>query len=92
VTCDLGGSIDFLTRYTTIDHPFFMYNPQTAEYFTELNRFSTGIFYHAVDHLPAELAWDATTHFGMQLLPLLENLSMSDITKPLEEADLMPEL
>ena len=27
ISCDLHGSIEFLERSTTIDHPFFQYDP-----------------------------------------------------------------
>jgi len=92
VTCDLEGSIEFLKKYTSIDHPFFLYNPITEERNDDLTKCSTDILYHAVDHLPTELAWDATTHFGQQLAPFLENLAMSDIRKPFEENGLHNEM
>lgn len=30
VTCDFKGSIDFLEKFTTIDYPFFVYDPKTG--------------------------------------------------------------
>lgn len=31
VTCDYMGSIDFLTHFTTIDKPFFVFCPKTSK-------------------------------------------------------------
>jgi len=92
ITCDLEGSIEFLKKYTNIDNPFFLYNPISEEVGLDVNKPSTDILYHAVDHLPTELAWDASTHFGQQLSPMIENLAMSDIQKPFAEQGLVPEL
>lgn len=44
-----------------------------------------GILFHAVDFLPTELAYDASSHFGSKLLPFVENMVKSDINVPFEE-------
>ncbi len=31
LTCDINGSVEFLTKSTEIEHPFFLYNPETEE-------------------------------------------------------------
>ena len=31
VTCDFKGSIDFLEKFTTIDHPYYVYDPATGK-------------------------------------------------------------
>jgi len=92
VTCDIEGSIEFLTEYTTIDRPFFLYNPKTGEKSFETTVASTDILYQAVDHLPTELAYDASMHFADKLSPFIEKIALSDITKPIEEQDIDNEM
>ena len=92
ITCDIEGSIEFLKRYTSIDNPFYLYNPITEEVIDDVNQPSNEILYHAVDHLPTELALDSSNHFGKQLSPFIENLAMSDITRPFEQQGLVNEL
>ena len=92
ITCDLEGSIEFLKKYTSIDNPFYLYDAETEEIIDDANQVSNQILYHAVDHLPTELAWDASNYFGQQLGPFIENLAMSDITKSFKEQGLVPEL
>jgi len=89
VTCDIEGSIDFLKSYTNLDEPFFLYNALTGESSKDLTKASTDILYQAVDHLPTELAWDSSTYFADKLFPFIENIAMSDISKPFEEQGLV---
>jgi alpha-aminoadipic semialdehyde synthase len=89
ITCDIEGSIDFLKAYTNLDEPFFLYNPLTGESTTDITKASNDILYQAVDHLPTELAWDSSTYFADKLFPFVENIAMSDITKPFDDQDLV---
>ena len=50
------------------------------------------ILYHAVDFLPCELAFDASSHFGSHLEQFIANIAYSDVSKPLEEQGLCPEI
>jgi alpha-aminoadipic semialdehyde synthase len=89
ITCDIEGSIDFLKSYTNLDEPFFLYNPLNGESTTDITKASNDILYQAVDHLPTELAWDSSTYFADKLFPFVENIAMSDITKPFDEQGLV---
>jgi len=89
ITCDIEGSIDFLKSYTNLDEPFFLYNPLTGESTTDFTKASNDILYQAVDHLPTELAWDSSTYFADKLFPFVENIAMSDLTKPFDEQGLV---
>lgn len=89
VTCDIEGSIDFLKSHTNLDEPFFLYDPITGESSKDMTKPSTSILYQAVDHLPTELAWDSSTYFADKLFPFVENIAMSDISKPFEDQQLM---
>ncbi|WP_299462493.1 NAD(P)-dependent oxidoreductase [uncultured Microscilla sp.] len=67
VTCDIEGSIPSTLRATTIDAPFYDYNPTNGR---EVSAFSS--FEHinvmTVDNLPCELPYDASEAFGNQLM------------------------
>mmetsp|Transcript_20531 Transcript_20531/g.17926 ORF Transcript_20531/g.17926 Transcript_20531/m.17926 type:complete len:553 (+) Transcript_20531:78-1736(+) len=92
ITCDLEGSIEFLRQYTVIDRPFFIYDPINDTESYDCNAPTKNILYHAVDHMPTELAFDASTHFSTKLLPFIEKMAFSDMEKPLEEQNLPPEI
>lgn len=73
ITCDIRGSLPSTIRASTIEQPFYGYNPFTdseTEPFHELS-----ITVMAVDNLPCELPRDASQYFGNELsvkvLPLL---------------------
>lgn len=66
VTCDINGSIPSTHRSSTIDDPFYGYNPVTEK---EGPPFSNDtITVMAVDNLPCELPRDASEDFGKELI------------------------
>jgi alanine dehydrogenase len=66
ITCDINGSIPSTSRASTIEKPFYGYNPLTE---TEDDAFSTEtITVMAVDNLPCELPRDASEDFGKELI------------------------
>jgi alpha-aminoadipic semialdehyde synthase len=76
ITCDIQGSLEFLTHSTQIDNPFFVYDPETGH--TSPNLEAPGVLMQAVDNLPSELPREATNHFSSKLLPFVESLSLPD--------------
>lgn len=72
ISCDVNGSIEFLEKTTTIDKPFFSYNPDTKEVSDEISK--DGIAVMGVDILPTELSVESSNHFGEALMPLLRQL------------------
>ena len=36
VSCDIGGSVEFLLQSTTLDQPFFVYDPLTRKAYDDL--------------------------------------------------------
>ena len=52
VTCDFKGSIDFLEKFTTIDHPFFVFNPETSEISDDYKSAQNGILYDSIENMP----------------------------------------
>ncbi len=72
ISCDINGSVEFLSRPTSIESPFYIYNPEKDEIHDNIS--SKGILMLGVDNLPTELPTDASEHFGERLLPLLPPL------------------
>eukprot|EP00501_MAST-03F_sp_TOSAG23-6_P000049 GSMAST32.ASY1.ANO1.50.1 assembled CDS len=76
ISCDLQGSVEFLTKFTNIEKPFYLYDAPAA--ITHDNLDDYGVVMMANDILPAELPADATNFFGESLLPYIEELVNSD--------------
>ncbi|KAL0558596.1 hypothetical protein IC582_003173 [Cucumis melo] len=62
ITCDVGGSIEFINQTTSIDSPFFRYDHISDSYHHDLE--GNGVICSAVDILPTEFAKEASQHFG----------------------------
>jgi len=72
ISCDVNGSVEFLEKTTTIDNPFFSWNPMTNKSTDEIT--SEGVAVMGVDILPTELSVESSKHFGDALLPLLKKM------------------
>ncbi|KVH94024.1 alpha-aminoadipic semialdehyde synthase-like [Cynara cardunculus var. scolymus] len=78
ITCDVGGSIEFVNRTTLIDSPIFRYDPSRDSYHEDTE--GDGVICLAIDILPTEFAKEASQHFGDVLSHFIGNLaSMKDI-------------
>ncbi|XP_020874870.1 alpha-aminoadipic semialdehyde synthase isoform X1 [Arabidopsis lyrata subsp. lyrata] len=78
ITCDIGGSIEFVNRATLIDSPFFRFNPSNNSYYDDMD--GDGVLCMAVDILPTEFAKEASQHFGDILSGFVGSLaSMTEI-------------
>ncbi|KAL4589354.1 hypothetical protein LXL04_002260 [Taraxacum kok-saghyz] len=80
ITCDIGGSIEFVNRSTLIDSPLFRYDPSHDSYHDDVE--GDGVICLAVDILPTEFAKEASQHFGDVLSHFIGNLAS---TKDLED-------
>lgn len=83
ISCDIGGSIEFTDRATTIDSPFFHYNPSGK---AGDRQATSGIQVMSVDNLPSQLPRDASEHFGRALTPLVGMLVSGLSDEVLEQA------
>ena len=77
ITCDIDGSIPTTRRATSIDDPFYDYDPMTNQLDKAFSK-PNNITVMAVDNLPCELPVDASFDFGTNLIdkvlnPLLGN-------------------
>ncbi|KAL6220857.1 hypothetical protein ACLB2K_008610 [Fragaria x ananassa] len=80
ITCDIGGSIEFVNQTTQIDSPFFRYDPVKDSYHQDME--GDGVVCSAVDILPTEFAKEASKHFGDILSEFVGYLaSTKDIRK-----------
>ncbi|KAK3159292.1 hypothetical protein QOZ80_2AG0148270 [Eleusine coracana subsp. coracana] len=73
ITCDVGGSIEFVDKSTSIERPFFRYNPSTNSYHDDME--GDGVICLAVDILPTEFSKEASQHFGDMLSKFVANLA-----------------
>ena len=67
ITCDIEGSIPSTKKASTIDNPFYDYNPEIGELETAFSN-QKNISVQAVDNLPNELPKDASLNFGRNLI------------------------
>ena len=67
ITCDIEGSIPSTKRASTIDDPYYDYNPATGELEPPFTS-KKNITVQAVDNLPCELPKDASYNFGQNLI------------------------
>ncbi|KAK3213308.1 hypothetical protein Dsin_018014 [Dipteronia sinensis] len=80
ISCDIGGSLEFINQTTHIDSPFFRYNPLSDTYHHDME--GSGVVCSAVDILPTEFAKESSKHFGDILSEFIGSLaSTTDITK-----------
>ena len=70
ISCDVNGSIEFLERSTTIDSPYFQYDPISGtEVSSDIGEH--GVTMLGVDILPTELPVESSNHFGNAISQLL---------------------
>jgi hypothetical protein len=86
ITCDIEGSVPSTKRASTIEEPYYDYNPVTEE--TEPAFTSPkNITVQAVDNLPCELPKDASLDFGRNLIDkVFPSLFGADNDKIIERA------
>ncbi|KAL6560083.1 hypothetical protein OROHE_006321 [Orobanche hederae] len=75
ITCDIGGSIEFVNQTTSIDSPFIRYDLNDSSYHHDME--GDGIICSAVDILPTEFAREASQHFGDILSQFIGSLASS---------------
>jgi alanine dehydrogenase len=90
ISCDIDGPVACTVRASTIDDPFYGYNPRTEAECEATD--PAGITVMAVDNLPCELPRDASEGFGRDLmehvLPLLIEGDRDDILAAATETTL----
>ena len=65
ISADYEGSVEFTSRFTSIEEPFLLYDPIKSDFKEKISEMgSQDILFHSVDHLPAEMPKEASNHFG----------------------------
>jgi saccharopine dehydrogenase (NAD+, L-lysine-forming) len=88
ITCDIGGSLPTTMKASTIENPFYDYNPETN---AEEEPFSgeKNITVMAVDNLPCEIPMDSSNDFGNNLIEkVLPCLTGNDPDRIIERASI----
>jgi alpha-aminoadipic semialdehyde synthase len=83
ITCDPGGSIEFMHQATDVEHPIFIYNPLTRQPAVGFD--GEGIAVMAVDILPSELPRDASNSFSELLEEFVAPIATADYSLPYEQ-------
>lgn len=81
ITCDINGSLACTLRESTIDEPAYTYLPETHEIEDGISWDGPTVM--AIDHLPCELALDASAHFSRILTQYLPEIVNADLTQPI---------
>ena len=88
ITCDIEGSIPSTKKASTIDDPFYDYNPSTEEMEPAFSSLKN-VTIQAVDNLPCELSKDASLDFGRNLIDkVFSNLFIADNDGIIERASI----
>jgi alpha-aminoadipic semialdehyde synthase len=91
ISADYMGSLEFTSRFTSIEQPFLLYDPITEEFKETMNDANDQtILFHSVDHLPAEMPKEASNHFGEKLMPFVKDVVQSNFGKPFSEQTDLP--
>ncbi|DBA04445.1 TPA: hypothetical protein N0F65_010041 [Lagenidium giganteum] len=88
ISCDIGGSMEFLEYSTEIERPFALYDTEKRMMVDELD--GDGVMMMSVDILPSELARESSQHFGDKLLEYVKVLSGVDASVALKEQLALP--
>ncbi|KAJ2546874.1 hypothetical protein EV175_005439 [Coemansia sp. RSA 1933] len=77
ISCDIGGSLEFMSHVSTIDNPFFYVDAVKGVEHKDIEK--SGVQINSIDNLPTELPFEASKHFGDSLFPLAKALAMGNI-------------
>jgi alpha-aminoadipic semialdehyde synthase len=86
ISADECGSVEFTSRFTSIEEPFLLYNPLKMDFKEKIADMGEhDILFTSVDHLPAEMPVEASRHFGSKLLPFVEAVVKSNFKLPFDK-------
>ncbi|KAJ2849600.1 hypothetical protein J3B02_003774 [Coemansia erecta] len=81
ISCDIGGSIEFMSHASTIDSPFFYVDARDG-LVEHKDIEKPGVQINSIDNLPTELPFEASQHFGDSLYPFAKALATGDLDHP----------
>ncbi|KAJ2820312.1 hypothetical protein GGI24_004525, partial [Coemansia furcata] len=80
ISCDIGGSLEFMSHASTIDSPFFYVDAVNGLEHKDIEK--PGVQINSIDNLPTELPFEASKHFGDALYPYAKALASGDLKHP----------
>jgi hypothetical protein len=83
ISCDIGGSVEFMSKSTHVEKPYYLYDPETDS--TSDSVMQDGIVISAVDILPSELPRESSRFFGDALVGLLPSVLSPESKEPAPE-------
>uniref|UniRef100_A0A915I4F8 Saccharopine dehydrogenase [NAD(+), L-lysine-forming] n=1 Tax=Romanomermis culicivorax TaxID=13658 RepID=A0A915I4F8_ROMCU len=80
ISADSSGSMEFMTKCTTIDRPFCIYDPERKMCSDSLDS-PTGVLLCSIDNMPAQMPLESTDYFGDRLINyVFDMLLCSELT------------
>jgi len=83
ISADLEGSLEFMKKCTTIEHPFALYDVASDK--TTIGVMGDGLLLCSIDNIPAQLPREATEYFGNLLSPWIPEMVNGDARKSIDE-------
>ncbi|TPX35462.1 hypothetical protein SmJEL517_g02078 [Synchytrium microbalum] len=80
ISCDINGSIEFMSHATSTDNPFFLYDP--VKQIEHQNAEAPGVQIMSVDILPTEMPLESSEHFSNSLFPYVKELVRGNFDHP----------
>ncbi|KXS21364.1 hypothetical protein M427DRAFT_119187 [Gonapodya prolifera JEL478] len=80
ISCDFEGSIEFMNKASTIDSPFYYYDPLQGTYHNNIE--APGIQIMSIDNLPTELPLEASEYFSKALSPFVREMLKDNFEHP----------
>ncbi|KAI8322217.1 hypothetical protein GQ54DRAFT_317268 [Martensiomyces pterosporus] len=80
ISCDIGGSLEFMSHASSIDSPFFYVDAANGVEHKDIEK--PGVQINSIDNLPTELPFEASKHFGDSLYPYAKALVAGDLSNP----------
>ncbi|KAJ2773295.1 hypothetical protein IWQ57_001365 [Coemansia nantahalensis] len=77
ISCDIGGSLEFMSHASTIDSPFFYVDAVNGVEHKDVEK--PGVQINSIDNLPTELPFEASRHFGDSLYPYAKELALGNV-------------
>ena len=84
ISCDIDGSFEFMSKASTIDEPFYMYDALNDTVHDDLVK--PGVQIMSIDNLPTEMPLEASNFFSNSLFPIVTKLVTQTSDKVLERA------
>lgn len=85
ITCDVDGSVECLSRTSSIESPYYTYDPAAGITLDGIHK--QGVLMLGIDNLPSELPRDASEYFGSALMPIIPQLLLHSASR-LDSTDL----